>query len=263
MNCKTIAINTNRYLHMTAAFGLLILSVVGYQAAYADTTVEKNPQSAEAKAQFIHDAQEKLQQTFSQLKILGFSESPIAGIYEIMMPGKIMYYYPDKELLIFGEIYTKEGKSLTKEKIASLQAGKIKELPLEEAIVIGSGDKTIIEFTDPDCPYCKKFNSYIEGKDNVKRLVFFTPLDQLHPESHLKAIHVLCSEDKAKALNDIFTSKVPRGELLSCEAGKKKLARHKEISGQFGVQATPTLAWEGSVHTGFQQAQLAQYVNQP
>ena len=43
-------------------------------------------------------------------------ESPIQGIYEIATPRGIFYFHPEKELMIFGEIWDPTGKSLTAER---------------------------------------------------------------------------------------------------------------------------------------------------
>ena len=38
------------------------------------------------------------------------------------------------------------------------------EIDVSKAITIGSGPKTVVEFTDPDCPFCRKASKYFEGR---------------------------------------------------------------------------------------------------
>lgn len=54
--------------------------------------------------------------TFKTLNVTEVKESEIPGIYEIYYTGTypgIIYYYPPKKLLIFGEIWDVNGTSLT------------------------------------------------------------------------------------------------------------------------------------------------------
>ena len=69
------------------------------------------------------------------------------------MGGGIVYYHPQAEVLIFGEIFSKDGRSLTAESLALSAAEIYEQLPLEKALVVGPEDGIpIVEFTDPDCP---------------------------------------------------------------------------------------------------------------
>ena len=63
-------------------------------------------------------------------------KTPIEGIYEIVAnKGSIIFYYaPKSELIIFGEIYDKNKKSLTQEKHDQLQSQKLADIPLDKAI---------------------------------------------------------------------------------------------------------------------------------
>jgi len=216
--------------------------------------------SAETEKDVVNNMKDRFQATFTEMKVIDFRESEIPGVYEIANTDQIIYYYPEKELLFFGQMFNKDGTSLTEERLAQLKSNKLDGLNLDDAIVIGNGSKEIVEFTDPDCPYCRKFHEYAKDKD-LKRYVFFTPLDQLHPSAHKKAVHVLCSDNKEKAYEDIYENKVGFEAMNDCEKGRDLLKVHRQVSSEFGVQGTPTLAWEGSVVTGFNKERVAQYVN--
>lgn len=77
----------------------------------------------------------------ASINVEAVEKSPIEGIYEIVAnKGSIVFYYaPKSELIIFGEIYDKNKKSLTQEKRDQLQAKKITDIPLDKAIKIGTG----------------------------------------------------------------------------------------------------------------------------
>lgn len=215
----------------------------------------------------VSKVQEKFQATFSQMHLIDFRESQIPGVYEITNPDQIIYYYPEKELLIFGAFYSKDGRNLTQERIEQVKGARFEKLDLSSAIVIGHGDKEIVEFTDPDCPYCKRYDQWART-NNVKRRVIFMPMEQLHPEAQKKALHILCSPDKELAFREIYDNKVGYESMVDCPDGHVVLEQHRLVSSQFGVQGTPTLAWKGpggtvNVVTGFVKERIAQFINQP
>src|SRR5574340_1146888 len=61
---------------------------------------------------------------------------------------------------------------------AEEQAGRVEvikgvALPLDKAIKIGDGGTTVIEITDPDCPFCRRASAYLSAKNDITRYVFF------------------------------------------------------------------------------------------
>ena len=98
---------------------------------------------------------------------------------------------------MFGEIWTKDGRNVTAEKRARIAAAKLKDVPLDKAVKIGNGRNKVIEFTDPDCPYCRKAAEFFKGRNDVTLYVFFFPLP-IHKDAQAHARYVLCAADKAR-----------------------------------------------------------------
>jgi thiol:disulfide interchange protein DsbC len=73
-------------------------------------------------------------------------------------------------------------------------------------IVYGNGSKEYIVFTDPECPYCVKFEKmWPTMQKNVKLYVFFMPLSN-HRNAVQMSYHVMKQKDqetKAKAILDM------------------------------------------------------------
>ena len=71
-------------------------------------------------------ALKSLQQSFTNSKIQDFRKAPIEGLYEVTLDGaQVIYFAPEDDVLIFGEIYSRDGRSLTAEAVA-----RANQLPL-------------------------------------------------------------------------------------------------------------------------------------
>ena len=120
-----------------------------------------------------------------------------------------------------------------------------------KAIKVGSGPKTVIEYTDPDCPFCRKASKYLDSRPDVTRYVFFKPL-AMHQRAKEKARFVLSMADKARAYHDVMSGSLDSAPpLASTPDGAKLLDEHKMIAKQSKVEATPTFVINGRVIEGF------------
>ena len=63
-------------------------------------------------------------------------------------------------------------------------------LDLTKAVKIGNGKTMVIEFTDPDCPFCRKAEAYLQKRTDLTRYIFFIPLKS-HPASKGKVQYIL------------------------------------------------------------------------
>lgn len=125
------------------------------------------------------------------------------------------------------------------------------EINFSKAIQIGSGSKTVVEFTDPDCPFCRKASKYFEGRPDVTRYVFFKPL-AMHPRAKEKARFILSMPDKSKAYHDVMSGRMDSIPLLaSTPEGIKLQEEQADIAKKAKVDATPTFMINGRIIEGF------------
>jgi thiol:disulfide interchange protein DsbC len=195
----------------------------------------------------------KIKATVS-INVEAVEKTPIEGIYEIVgNKGSIVFYYaPKTELIIFGEIYDKNKKSLTQEKRDQLQAKKLTDIPLDKAIKIGTGKNKVIEFTDPDCPYCRQTAEYFKDK-NVTKYVYLIPIPQLHPKAEEKAKYILAAVDKAKAYYEVMSGAKDKDDLgsqkISPEVNDMYQAQ-QSIGKTIGITGTPVFWINGKYVPG-------------
>lgn len=124
-------------------------------------------------------------------------------------------------------------------------------LDLDKAVKIGSGKTTVIEFTDPDCPFCKKAAEYFRDRKDVTLYIFFYPL-AMHPLAKAKVQYILSSPDKAKAYEEVMFGKFDLKKLETIPAAGVKLQEeHLAICTANKVDSTPTFMVYGRIIEGF------------
>jgi len=215
---------------MVGGLMLLLVTVAGFSMANDDVKTEK----------------ENLMKSFPNLKIDSFRESPLKGLYEITAGEQVFYFSPEG-YLFFGEIWSKDGKNLTAEIREKVVAERINGLPLDKALKIGNGPKKVIEFTDPDCPYCRKVDDFLAKRADVTRYIYFVPLRRIHPDAEKKARYILSQPDRDKAFHDVFAGQLD-GKPIAIADGvqQQQLEEMEKIAAGIGVRGTPALWIEGA-----------------
>lgn len=210
------------------------------------------------------EAERQLHQTFTNLRFEDFGPAPVKGpIYEASAGGRIIYFAPQSEHLLFATVYDRNGVNLTALAQEQGASRRLKAIDPANALAIGPVDApTVIEFTDPDCPYCQALDRYwnakaAEGKP-VRRLVFF--VSGIHPTAAAKAEHILCSPDREAAFRAAYSGQTPP-VLRQCAAGHDKVAADAELVAKVGISGTPTLIADGKLISGFQQAELETFLD--
>ena len=179
---------------------------------------------------------------FPDAKVQSVRKTPYAGLYEVVIDGQI--FYSDQSaayFLIGGHVFdTKTDRDLTEERLQKVQAVKFDALPFDSAIKVvrGNGKRKLAVFSDPDCPFCKKFEAELAKVTDVTVYIFLFPLEGLHPGAGERAKAVWCAPDRAKAWEDLMLRDIPPKNKADCDNPVAKLA---EFGAKLGIKATPTL----------------------
>ena len=130
-------------------------------------------------------------------------------------------------------------------------------LDFGKSITIGNGPKEVVEFTDPDCPYCRKASKYFDGRNDVTRHVFFYPLPR-HPKAKEKVQYILSQMDRATAYREVMSGKMD--SVLKFEGitakGIKLQEEQVETARRQKVDSTPTFLINGRIIVGFDQKKI-------
>ncbi len=176
------------------------------------------------------------------VKVEGVQPGPL-GLFEVRFRSsdgvRVVYTDADATHIFFGKIYdTKSDRDLTEERLRKLNVVRFDSLPLQQAVKIqrGNGKRVLVMFSDPYCPYCKRFEQTLQQVDNITVYVFMYPVIKPDLADHSRA--VWCSPDRGKAWLDLALRGNPPSASPACETPVEK---NLELGHKLGVNATPTL----------------------
>ena len=195
--------------------------------------------------------EETLKKDFPSFTFDSVMPTPVKGVYAVIYAGQeVVYYLPESGTLITGEMIAKGGINLTEEVKGELLSRHYQEIPLDKGIKIGMGKCTVVEITDPNCPYCRSGSQYFAGKTDVTRYVLFWPLS---PDSEQKVRHILCAKDRVKMYEEVMAGKYDQGTTLNiCQdpAVDELMKFYKELGAKIGMSGTPVYFINGKAVRG-------------
>lgn len=139
------------------------------------------------------------------------------------------------------------------------------EVDLSKALVIGNGPKKVIEFTDPDCPFCRKAAAYFHNRRDLTRYVFFNPL-AMHPNARPKAQYILSGHDKARLYHEVMSGMIDRMDVKNLPVtatGIKLQEEQQTIAKRTGIDSTPTFMIMGRIIEGFDLKKIEELLGKP
>ncbi|QSR19709.1 DsbC family protein [Novosphingobium sp. KA1] len=250
-----------RRITKLAIGGALLSLGASTSASAGDTGKSKAVSTLQTAAA---EAEKRLHQTFTNLAFEEFGPAPVHGtLYQALAGGKVIYFAPESEHLIFGAVYDRNGANLTALAQDAAARKRMHAIDPADALLIGpDGAPKVIEFTDPDCPYCQALERFwisriAEGQP-VQRQVYF--VSGIHPDAAAKAEHILCSPDPEREFKAIYAGARP-APLRKCKAGAERVARETEAIRKMGISGTPTLIVDGKLVSGFQQGELQAFLD--
>jgi thiol:disulfide interchange protein DsbC len=186
-----------------------------------------------------------IRESLPSTPIDSIERSAIPGIYTITSGVNILYFHPEKRVLIFGELMTTAGENLTTPNRATA-ATKVLSSATKHALTIQYGEpKNVIhEFTNPDCGACLNYEKYLEDhafKDTVRHIYFLS----WNETARQKLEHIMCSEDQVAAKNAVYGGADVK-EFASCEHGREQIAKQYATARDFGIDRTPTFIINGT-----------------
>ena len=176
--------------------------------------------------------------------ISSVGKTSYGGLYEAVIDGEVLYVTADGKYLFLGTLIdTTTKRNLTAARMAKLQEVKWDSLPFANAIKIvkGDGSRKLAVFSDPDCPFCKRFESELTKVDNITIYTFLTPIENLHPAAINVAKQIWCEKDRVGAWNSYMLKAEKPKAAASCD---NPVDENIALSNRLNVSGTPTLIFE-------------------
>lgn len=211
---------------MSKQTGLLLIAAAGLVAgrAGADET----------------SIREILRARLPTMTVESITKSPLAGLYEVVLDGEIVYTDEKAEYFFGGTIYDIRKlppRNVTQERVNQLAAKTFtdaRELAIKR--VRGGGARTLFTFEDPNCGYCKALQGELAKMDNVTIYTFLVPI--LSQDSVEKSVAVWCAKDRAEAWEALMSRGALPDNGMACS---HPLSRIAALARRFQIQSTPAI----------------------
>lgn len=165
--------------------------------------------------------------------------SPVKGIWEVQIQGRIFYVDDEAKHVLAGAniIETATQKNLTDERLRQIAKENWSKWPLQDAVkqVFGNGERQVVVFSDANCQYCRAMEQVWEQVGNLTVYTFITPLirgEKINRE-------IVCSHDPAAAWHAwMAEGKMPAPMPSTCD--KSVLDRNLQMVRKLGITGAPT-----------------------
>jgi len=189
---------------------------------------------------------EKLKQALAismpSVKPTKISETPVTGLFEVIVGSQVVYMSVDARYMIEGDLFDlKTKKNVSEEAKSVIRKAAIDELGSANMLVYKpkTVKDTITVITDIDCPYCRRLHSEIPDymKNDVEVRYVFMPLKG--SADMKKTISVWCADDQQLALNI-----AKAGGDVAEKTCKNPIKEHLQLARDLGVRGTPAIVLE-------------------
>lgn len=183
----------------------------------------------------------KLSAVVPDLTPENITETPVKGLYQVMVGSQVVYVSGDGKYLLQGELINLD----TRENLSQTASNNVRKTKLaafneKEMIVFRAKDEKhqITVFSDIDCVYCRKLHAgiddYLDAGITVRYL--FYPRSGPNTDSYFKAISVWCATDRNEALTEAKLNNNIVNK--TCD---NPVDEHMALAAKFGITGTPAI----------------------
>ncbi|GJL52937.1 MAG: hypothetical protein NPIRA02_00690 [Nitrospirales bacterium] len=212
-----------------------------------------------------------LEQSLPGLDVTEMSEDEvIPGWWQLDVKtrsgNKVVYVDTKGRYILVGSVFDlKTGHNLTRQRLVTQRARIFAEIDWSMAIMANGRplehgasrpQRPLLYFTDPDCPYCQRFQPEIRKlvRAGYRVAVLLFPSERQHPDAPRKAASIWCAKDRMLALESALRREKVSDPDVSCSLPPLEAIR--DLAKQFGITGTPSLVLPGGeVIRGFQSAE--------
>lgn len=201
-------------------------------------TLSTSPAGAQDDVKVLKNTLDKL---LPGSEVDSLKATPIAGLYEVSVAGRIFYFTKDGAYMLRGDLIDVATRhNLTEDTRRGIRLTALDKLG-ETSMIVYSPENpkhTVTVFTDVDCPYCARFHrevpKLVEMGVKVRYAAF--PRRGIPSENYDRMVSVWCAKDPQRAMTEAKEQRPI--EAAKCENPVKE---HFGQGHSLGVAGTPTL----------------------
>ncbi len=204
------------------------------------------PAVADVDDDFRAQVEERVQQLISSAERIDITASPVDGLFEVTVDGRVLYITDDARHVFAGNLMDmEERRNLTEAAEDRARAATIETMDEENMIVFRAPEErhVVTVFTDTECPYCRRMHqqmdAYHERGITIRYLAFPREGQGSRGWNNLAAIW--CADDPNAAMDRGMNG----GSIGSERCDDNPVEEHFNLAGAMGVRGTPSIITEG------------------
>ena len=229
-----------------------------------DDTMEPAGDAPEAGGDALEVIRERIAETLPGLTATSVAETPVPGLYELVVDGQIYYVNENADYLLDGSLIELGTRTnLTEGRLGGIQTAMIEEIGEEDMLIYEPdepSERSLTIFTDISCGFCRRLHEDIDvlldAGVRVRYLMF--PRAGLGSPGHQALESVWCADDPLAAMTTAKAGgQVPE---KNCD---NPIEAHVALAERVGLRGTPLIYLDnGERIPGFREADaLAAMVN--
>ena len=146
---------------------LLAASALLFGTFASAQSADENPREAADGNVSIDELRERIAESLPGLVPTSVAETPIAGLFELVVDGQIYYVNESADYLLDGSLIELQTRTnVTEGRLGGIQSSLIEEMGEENMLIYEpeeASDRSITVFTDISCGYCRRLHEDIDA----------------------------------------------------------------------------------------------------
>ncbi len=192
----------------------------------------------------------QLRQLDAELVIQQLNPTPVAGLFEVVVDGGVLYVSRDGQYVVRGDLARIQGTelvSLTEQTVSRQRASVLAAVPRAQAVVFparGRAKSVITVFTDTDCGYCRQLHQEVPALNRAGVEVRYLAFPRSLPNTGLQAGTAQVMHDIWCApARDLAMTRAKQGERVARAAStcRSPIEAQYALGRSVGVRGTPAI----------------------
>jgi len=176
------------------------------------------------------------------LTLTSIADTPLDGLYELVVDGQIYYVDERADYLIDGSLIELASRTnLTENRLGGIQSALIEEIGEDNMLIYEpeeAADRSITVFTDISCGFCRRLHEDIDQllDDGVRVRYLLFPRAGIGSQGHKDLESVWCADDPQAAM-----TAAKAGSAIEAATCENPIESHVALAERVGLRGTPLI----------------------